>query len=150
MRRTTLALTVTAALLAATALAALVAVPAAGTWLDSRHQQTSAFDTGAAAKASRASVPRWLPDDARSVRYAMRTTGGERLLKATLPDGAPPAPCTAAPGTAAKAPAIGTDWFPADARDRAAVRCGAYYAYTDGDTLYAWQDNADWIRDGAN
>ncbi|MEU3354277.1 hypothetical protein [Streptomyces sp. NPDC037389] len=129
---------------------AAAAIPAAKDWYQGRHDQTSQYATGAEAKADRASVPRWLPDGAREIRYAMKTTGGDRLLKATLPTGKLPAECTALPsGTRAKEPNLSASWFPGPGKDagRAAqARCGLYYAYTDGGTLYAWQDNDDWIN----
>ncbi|WP_254811770.1 hypothetical protein [Streptomyces cavourensis] len=55
--------------------AGAVAVPQAREWYEGRHEQTASYATGKAAKAERPSVPRWLPDDAASVEYAMRTTG---------------------------------------------------------------------------
>ncbi|WP_370415812.1 hypothetical protein [Streptomyces fradiae] len=147
MNRTRIALA-TGGALAALAFTGVVAVPAADDWWDSRHDEYGAYATGAAAKSDRASVPRWLPDDAGRIEYAMRTTGGDRALKATLPGPALPSACTPLPATTARpAPALAPSWFPADAPDRATVRCGLYYAYADGDTLYAWQDHRDWVAD---
>ncbi|MGG8409497.1 hypothetical protein ACM614_24320 [Streptomyces sp. 12297] len=149
MRTKKIALT-TAGVLVAAGFAAAVAVPAAVDWYENRHEQTSSYATGAEAKKDRASVPGWLPDDAKSVEYAMRTTGGDRLLKATLADGRLPAQCTPAAAGGQPAgtadPGLTADWFPADAKDRATARCGIYYAYVDGDTLYGWQRNAEWIE----
>lgn len=88
MSRRTILLT-TAGVVAALGIAAAIAVPAANEWLDNRHQETSSYATGAEAKKARVSVPRWLPDGAESVKYSMKTTGGERLLEAALPDGKP-------------------------------------------------------------
>ncbi|MFI1812759.1 hypothetical protein ACH414_20750 [Streptomyces sp. NPDC020422] len=147
MNRTRLALA-TGGALAALAFTGAVAAPAVSDWWDGRHDEFDSYATGAAAKADRASVPRWLPDDAASVEYAMRTTGGDRALKAVLPSTAPPAGCAPLAADASRpAPALSTDLFPADAAGKAAVRCGLYYAYVDGHTLYAWQDNRDWIKD---
>ncbi|MCB5168938.1 hypothetical protein LG634_29495 [Streptomyces bambusae] len=141
----------TAGVLVAVGFAAAVAVPATLDWAGKRHEETSSYATGAEAKQARASVPRWLPDDARSVEYAMKTTGGDRLLKATLADGRLPAGCSPAPAGAAipagGAPALGAAWFPAGAEDRATARCGLYYAYVDGDTLYGWQHDKEWITE---
>lgn len=75
----------------------------------------------------------------------MKTTGGERLLKADLADaGRLPAQCKPE-GAPAKAVQLEADWFPKDARGRATLRCGTYYAYTEGHTLYAWQDKDDLV-----
>ncbi|MFG2616164.1 hypothetical protein ACGFXC_00925 [Streptomyces sp. NPDC048507] len=147
-RRRTLALT-TAASVIVVGLAAVVALPAAAHWYGGRHQESGGYATGAEAKGARASVPRWLPDGATSVEYAMGTTGGQRLLKATLRTPGLPPGCTGAPGSGAGEPELTASWFPKDAEDRATARCGLYYAYTEGDTLYAWQRNDDWIRNGA-
>ncbi|MFI8261790.1 hypothetical protein [Streptomyces sp. NPDC085665] len=140
------AVLITAAVLSAVGLAIVVALPAAADWYGNRHQETQAYATGAEAKSARASVPRWLADEAESVRYSIRTTGGDRLLKATLPDERLPAQCTTEPRPKAQEVALKEDWFPKDARGKATARCGLYYAYMDGTTLYAWQDNDDWLR----
>ncbi|GAA2929467.1 hypothetical protein GCM10020221_26580 [Streptomyces thioluteus] len=123
------------------------ALPTAKHWYESRHDQSSRYATGAEAKSDRASMPRWLPDDAADVRYAMRTTGGDRLLRATLADGRLPSSCKPLPSSDAssKRPALTASWFPGDRS--AQVRCGLYYAATDGGTLYAWQHDEDWIAD---
>ncbi|MFC5720488.1 hypothetical protein ACFP1Z_09980 [Streptomyces gamaensis] len=138
------AVLVTAGVVAATGVLAVVAVPAAADWFGKRHEQASSYATGAEAKSERASVPRWLPDDAKSVRYVMRTTGGDRLLKATLPSTELPAECRPATTDGAKKPDLSASWFPLDAQGQATARCGAYYAYMTDTTLYAWQDDKDW------
>ncbi|MFF0739971.1 hypothetical protein ACFYVL_06180 [Streptomyces sp. NPDC004111] len=132
---------------AAAAFLGVVAVPAVHDWFDSRHEESASYATGTAAKQARASVPRWLPDTAEGISYAMRTTGGDRLLKASLPAAsALPPTCKKIDTKAAPvAPALQADWFPENARDKATHRCDLYYSYTDGDTLYAWQQNDDWI-----
>lgn len=139
----------TAGAVAALGLAAAIAVPAANDWIENRHQETNSYATGAEAKSKRASVPRWLADDAEAVSYSMKTTGGERLLKADLPEGRLPAQCKPEPAPQAKAVELQADWFPKDARDRATLRCGTYYAYTEGHTFYAWQYGATWWRASA-
>ncbi|MCJ0873110.1 hypothetical protein [Streptomyces sp. AP-93] len=144
MRRKRVVL-ITAGVVAALGIAAAVAVPAANDWLANRHQQTNSYATGAEAKADRPSVPRWLADDAKSVSYSMKTTGGERLLKATLPGGKPPARCEAVPASQAKAIQLRADWFPKDAQGKASLSCGTYYGYMDGDTFYAWQHKDDLV-----
>ncbi|KPI33510.1 hypothetical protein OV450_6531 [Actinobacteria bacterium OV450] len=145
MIRRSVILTV-AAVVSVVGLATVVALPAAADWYDGRHQETDAYATGAEAKAARASVPRWLADGATSVRYALRTTGGDRLLTASLPDERLPTACTTEPRPKAQEVPMAEDWFPADARGKATARCGLYYAYMDGTTLYAWQHNDDWLR----
>ncbi|MFJ9622119.1 hypothetical protein [Streptomyces sp. NPDC101181] len=127
--------------------AGAVAVPEAKEWFDGRHEQTSSYATGKKAKEERASVPRWLPDDAASVEYAMRTTGGERILKATLHDARLPARCEPLDGRKAPAPEISASWFPSGVTDGAQGRCGSYYVSLEKDTLYAWQTHDDWVRD---
>ncbi|WP_371618767.1 hypothetical protein [Streptomyces sp. NBC_00454] len=145
MSRKTVAL-ITAGVVVALGVAAAIAVPAANEWRDNRHQETSSYATGAEAKKARASVPRWLADDAESVKYSMKTTGGERLLEAALPDGRLPAQCTALPAGNAKEVQLRADWFPEDARGRATHRCGTYYGYLEGHTLYAWQHGDDLLN----
>lgn len=147
MNRTSLALA-SGGVLAALAFGGAVAAPAVADWWDGRHDEFGSYATGAAAKTDRASVPRWLPDDAAPVEYAMKTTGGDRALKAVLPSTALPAGCTPLPPDAHRpAPALTPDWFPKDSAGRATARCGLYYVYVDGHTLYAWQDDQDWIKD---
>ncbi|WNF29367.1 hypothetical protein RI138_22485 [Streptomyces sp. C11-1] len=129
--------------------AAAVAVPEAKEWYEGRHEQTSAYATGKEAKEERESVPRWLPDDAASVEYAMRTTGGERILKATLSDGGLPARCEPLDGGSGPAPApeISASWFPSGVASSAKGRCGSYYVSLENHTLYAWQTNDDWVEE---
>ncbi|MYV59808.1 hypothetical protein GTW37_09950 [Streptomyces sp. SID4931] len=127
--------------------AGAVAVPEAKEWYDGRHEQTSSYATGKEAKEERESVPRWLPDDASSVEYAMRTTGGERILKATLHDGRLPAQCEALGGKSAPDPEISASWFPSGTASSAKGRCGSYYVALKDHTLYAWQTNDDWVAE---
>ncbi|MGQ4716119.1 hypothetical protein ACUN22_20810 [Streptomyces anulatus] len=127
--------------------AAAVAVPEAKEWYDGRHEQTSSYATGKEAKEERESVPRWLPDDAASVEYAMRTTGGERILKATLHDGSLPSECEVLGGKSAPDPEISASWFPSGAAKDVTGRCGSYYVSLEDRTLYAWQTNDDWVKE---
>jgi hypothetical protein len=148
MKRAVL-VTITASV-AGAAFLGLVAAPAAYDWFEGRHEESASYATGTAAKDARPSVPRWLPDTAQHISYAMKTTGGERLIKATLPTTATnPLPPTCKPlptGQKAKDPELRADWFPKDTTGkRATHRCDLYYAYTDDNTLYAWQHNDDWI-----
>ncbi|TQK52411.1 hypothetical protein FBY35_2846 [Streptomyces sp. SLBN-118] len=123
-------------------------VPAASDWYHHRHDEASSYKTAAEAKADRASFPRWIPDGATSVAYEMKTTGGDRLLKATLPSASMPAGCTPYKPTAnLPGPALKADWFPKDAAAKPTARCGLYYTFLDGNTLYGWQSNTDWIAE---
>ncbi|WP_424211045.1 hypothetical protein ACN20G_02505 [Streptomyces sp. BI20] len=141
------AVLITVGAVAGLGIAAAIAIPAASEWYENRHDESSTYASGSAAKSARPSVPRWLPDTASDVEYAMKTTGGERLLKAKLADAKLPEGCKALEKnkTAAK-PEIEAKWFPKGAESKAAARCERYYAYTDGTTLYAWQTNADWLE----
>ncbi|MEU8963737.1 hypothetical protein AB0C89_18820 [Streptomyces sp. NPDC048491] len=144
-RPRTIVITVVSVLVAL-GFAAVVAVPAAKDWYQNRHDEAASYRSGQEAKGDRASVPRWLPDGAKRIEYAMKTTGGDRLIKATLPSPALPATCTPhKPDTAPSPPAIRSTWFPKNAEQRVAARCGLYYAYMEGNTLYAWQANDDWV-----
>jgi hypothetical protein len=132
---------------AAAAFLGVVAAPAAYDWYQNRHDRSETYATGTAAKEARASVPRWLPDTAQDISYSMKTSGGDRLLKATLPG------ASALPPTCKKIdtrptpadPVLKAAWFPESARQQATHRCDLYYTYADGNTLYAWQYNADWV-----
>ncbi|WP_329566928.1 hypothetical protein [Kitasatospora sp. NBC_01266] len=119
--------------------------PVAGDLLASRHIEESNYTSGAQAKTARASVPRWLPDNATAVRYKMSTTGGDRLLRAHLPAGVLPTGCsTGAPGAGATAAKLHATWFPAGrATAEPVAQCGSYRVELEGEQLYAWQDNAD-------
>ncbi|RKN60043.1 hypothetical protein D7231_33595 [Streptomyces klenkii] len=136
---------VTAGVVVTLGVATVVAVLVAKEWIDKRHNETASYASGAEAKKERGSVPRWLPDDASSVQYAMKTTGGERLVKATLKDGRLPSVCKPAAELHAPAPEIEAKWFPNNVAGKATARCELYYAYTNGSTLYAWQINQDWV-----
>ncbi|GAA1153002.1 hypothetical protein F4556_001363 [Kitasatospora gansuensis] len=119
---------------------ALVVVPKAHDWFDDRHQQKSHYASGAAAKQDHASVPRWLPDGATKVTYLRSTTGGDRLISATLPDGGKlPAGCQK--GKPEGTVRLSAAWFPNDAVARADARCGLYNVAVIGDRLYGWQDD---------
>ncbi|MFI5529624.1 hypothetical protein ACIA8O_13910 [Kitasatospora sp. NPDC051853] len=119
---------------------AVVAVPMARDWAESRHRQQAAYDTGAAAKQDRVSVPRWLPDGATQVSYLMSTTGGDRLIRATVPGGTAPTECRA--GRPDGPVNLSASWFPDEAVARADLRCGLYNVALIGDQLYGWQDDA--------
>jgi hypothetical protein len=127
---------------------AMVGVPMAYDWFEGRHEQESSYATGKAAKADRASMPAWLPDNATQVRYKMKTNGGDRLLVARLAGGKLPQACAPFPhrahGVDRERPGLTASWFPKGVAHRVQVRCGLYYGFADRDTFYAWQQDRDW------
>ncbi|MEI5101885.1 alpha/beta hydrolase [Streptomyces sp. PmtG] len=102
------------------------------------HEEKSSYATGAEAKKDRKSVPRWLPDDARDISYAMSTTGQDRIVKFTTPNGKFPASCV--PGKPQGKPRLKADWFPSDVAAKAGTNCGTWSGARVGGALYAWQD----------
>ncbi|MFJ8621529.1 hypothetical protein ACIRD3_01620 [Kitasatospora sp. NPDC093550] len=129
----------------AVAVATVAIGPRVSDWYDGRHQEQASYDTGTQAKAGRHSMPAWLPDNASGVKYLMSTTGDDRLLRATLPEGRLPVGCTnGLPGKAAHpAPAsLKAGWFPEGVVAKASATCGHYNVALTGNQLYAWQDGA--------
>ncbi|MFE7190926.1 hypothetical protein [Kitasatospora sp. NPDC057541] len=129
----------------AVAVAAVAVGPRVAEWYDGRHQEQSSYSSGSAAKADRRAVPGWLPDNASSVRYLMSTTGDDRLLTATLPEGRLPVGCrTGEPGKGGHpAPAsLRAGWFPEGITARATGSCGHYTVALTGNQIFAWQDGA--------
>ncbi|MFF1905533.1 hypothetical protein [Kitasatospora sp. NPDC058218] len=129
----------------AVAVAAVAVGPRVSEWYDGRHQEQATYATGSAAKADRHAVPSWLPDNASGVHYLMSTTGDDRLLRATLPDGRLPAGCvTAQPGRGVHpVPAtMKAGWFPEGVSSKISGSCGHYDVTLTGNQLYAWQDGA--------
>ncbi|MFI8081279.1 hypothetical protein ACIF6L_10865 [Kitasatospora sp. NPDC086009] len=129
----------------AVAVATVAVGPRVSDWYDGRHQEQASYSTGSAAKADRQSVPSWLPDNASTVQYLMSTTGDDRLLRATLPDGRLPAGCvTAQPGSAVHPvpAALKAGWFPQGVSSKITGSCGQYNVTLTGNQLYAWQDGA--------
>ncbi|MFH8571772.1 hypothetical protein [Streptomyces sp. NPDC017993] len=124
------------------------------------HEERSEYGSGAAAKKDRASMPSWLPDDAKDIRYVLSTTGDDRLIAATFKDGRLPDGCTTGKGEGpgqgkgeGKAgaeddpakpqgkPKLKADWFPKDLRAKADTRCGTWSGAMAEGTFYAWQDD---------
>ncbi|MFJ3221238.1 hypothetical protein ACIPLC_35620 [Kitasatospora sp. NPDC086801] len=129
----------------AVAVAAVVIGPRVSEWYDGRHQEQAAYDTGSQAKAERRSMPAWLPDNASSVKYLMSTTGDDRLLRATLPEGRLPVGCsTGLPGKSAHSVPLSlkAGWFPEGVAAKVSGTCGHYNVTLTGNQLYAWQDGA--------
>ncbi|WP_406206416.1 hypothetical protein OH807_32790 [Kitasatospora sp. NBC_01560] len=129
----------------AVAVAAVAVGPRVSEWYDGRHQEQASYASGSDAKADRRAVPGWLPDNASSVRYLMSTTGDDRLLTATLPDGRLPAGCsTVTPSRTVHAvpTALKPGWFPQGVASKVTGSCGHYNVTLTGNQLYAWQDGA--------
>ncbi|MFH8380562.1 hypothetical protein ACH4E7_06420 [Kitasatospora sp. NPDC018058] len=129
----------------AVAVAAVAIGPRVSEWWDGRHQEQASYESGSQAKADRRSMPAWLPDNASSVKYLMSTTGEDRLLRATLPEGRLPSGCTA--GLSGKGPhpvpvSLKAGWFPESIAAKASGTCGHYNVTLTGNQLYAWQDGA--------
>ncbi|MFJ8675013.1 hypothetical protein [Streptomyces sp. NPDC093589] len=104
------------------------------------HEERSEYSTGAEAKKDRASMPRWLPDDAQDIKYVLSTTGDDRLLAATFHAGKLPGGC--ATGTGQGKPKLTADWLPEKLASKADTRCGTWSGATVDGTFYAWQDHA--------
>ncbi|MER5349925.1 hypothetical protein ABT093_06295 [Kitasatospora sp. NPDC002551] len=129
----------------AVAVAAVAVGPRVAEWYDGRHQEQSSYASGSAAKADHRAVPAWLPDNASAVRYLRSTTGDDRLLTATLPEGRLPAGCrTGEPGKGGHpAPvSLRAGWFPEGITTKVTGSCGHYNVALTGNQLYAWQDGA--------
>ncbi len=129
----------------AVAVAAVAVGPRVAEWYDGRHQEQSTYASGSDAKADRRSMPAWLPDNASSVRYLMSTTGDDRLLRATLPEGRLPAGCTTntpAKGNHLAPVSLKAGWFPDGITSKVTGSCGHYKVTLTGNQLYAWQDGA--------
>ncbi|MDF9816629.1 hypothetical protein [Streptomyces sp. SPB162] len=125
--------------------AAALTVPQVVDWYQGRGLAEAEYSSGGEAKKARRSVPRWLPDEATAVKYRMSTTGGDRLLKATLADGKLPAGCREGAGSGVRAN-LRADWFPQGTDREGTAACGAYNVVLKGKDLFAWQDHADWMK----
>ncbi|MFJ5229541.1 hypothetical protein ACIQBJ_06515 [Kitasatospora sp. NPDC088391] len=125
---------------AAAVMIGLMVAPAAVEQFQDRMDQTRRWPSGAAAKAERTEVPRWLPDTATGIAFLSGGHDGDRLIRATLPDRALPAGCTE--GRADGELHLRAHWFPRDTPQRATAHCGRYSVALVGDRLYGWQDGA--------
>ncbi|GLW53469.1 hypothetical protein [Kitasatospora phosalacinea] len=126
---------------AAAALLLVMVAPAALQRMQDRMDHTVRYPSGAAAKADRGgAAPGWLPDSATGVALLGSDRQGDRLIRATLPERALPAGCTA--GRPLGDVHLRAPWFPSDAPQRATAHCGLYDVALVGDQLYGWQDAA--------
>ncbi|MFJ5880738.1 hypothetical protein [Kitasatospora cineracea] len=134
-RRTAVAVVVGGA---ATAMLLVMVAPAAIQRVQDRLDQTVRYPSGSAAKADRTEVPRWLPDSATGIAFLAPGDGGERLIRATVPDRALPTACTTT-GHTLDDPHLRAHWFPTDTPRRATAHCGQYDVALVGDQLYGWR-----------
>ncbi|MFD0566366.1 hypothetical protein ACFQ2M_33705 [Kitasatospora saccharophila] len=89
---------------AAAAMLLVMVAPAAVQRMQDRMDHTARYPSGAAAKADRGGqAPGWLPDSATGVALLGSDRQGDRLIRATLPERALPAACTAGGRSAASA-----------------------------------------------
>ncbi|KAA9155923.1 hypothetical protein FPZ12_028810 [Amycolatopsis acidicola] len=104
------------------------------------HVKTVDYDTGAAGKTDDdVRLPGWVPDQARAISEAVRTTGTERILKMRLDDTELLSSCQAS-SPPAKAPTLSTPWWPTTTHTKATLLCDAdWYITKDGNTVYAYR-----------
>ncbi|WP_284750413.1 hypothetical protein [Amycolatopsis sp. RTGN1] len=102
------------------------------------HIKTTEFPTGAEGKMDRdAQLPSWVPDEAKSVTEAIRTTGTERILRFTNAD----LPTTCRPGVVVKTAATLTaDWWPHGTEGKADQVCDQeWHVVKANDAVYAFK-----------
>lgn len=104
------------------------------------HVKTVGYDTGAAGKNNDDTrLPAWMPDEARSISEAIRTTGTERVLRMRLDDPALLDSCHASPSPA-KPPTLPVPWWPTDEHTKATLLCDSdWYVSLEGTTVYAYR-----------
>jgi hypothetical protein len=104
------------------------------------HVKAVDYATGTAGKNDqKAQLPKWVPDQARSVSEAIRTTGSERILRFTLDDSKLLTACH--PGAASRTPATLTaSWWPDRQESKTNRVCDTdWYVLMQGTTVYAYQ-----------
>ncbi|MFI5590689.1 hypothetical protein ACIA5G_36975 [Amycolatopsis sp. NPDC051758] len=102
------------------------------------HVKNAAFTTGAEGKKDADTrLPSWVPDEAKSVTEAIRTTGSERILRFTTAD----VPATCTPAAAAKTAATLTaSWWPGGTEGRTDRVCGdGWHVLKASDAVYAFK-----------
>jgi hypothetical protein len=104
------------------------------------HVKTVDYATGTAGKTDEhAQLPSWVPDQARSVSEAIRTTGSERILRFTVDHPKALAACRPA-GASSKAATLTASWWPSRQESRTDRVCDTHwYVLMQGTTVYAYQ-----------
>ena len=104
------------------------------------HVKTVDYATGAAGKTdAHAHLPSWVPDQARSVSEAIRTTGSERILRFTVDH--PKALAACRPGGASPTSAtLSAAWWPSGQESKTDRVCATdWHVLMQGTTVYAYQ-----------
>jgi hypothetical protein len=104
------------------------------------HVKTVDYATGAAGKKDQhVQLPSWIPDQARSVSEAIRTTGSERILRLTLDD--PKVLTACRPAVASRKPAtLAASWWPSGQESKTDTLCDTdWYVLMQGTTVYAYR-----------
>jgi hypothetical protein len=104
------------------------------------HVKTLDYATGTVGKSDQeARLPSWVPDQARSVSEAIRTTGLERILRFTLDD--PKVLTVCRPAVASGTPATLTAlWWPSGQEFKTDKLCDPdCYVLVQGTTVYAYR-----------
>lgn len=104
------------------------------------HVKTVTYATATAGKSDQdARLPTWIPDGARSVSEAIRTTGSERILRFTLDDSKTLKACHRA--AASRTPATLTaSWWPKGQESKTDTVCASdWYVLEQGATVYAYR-----------
>jgi hypothetical protein len=104
------------------------------------HVKNVDYSTGTAGKADKhARLPGWVPDQARSVSEAIRTTGSERILRFTVDHPKALAACRPA-GASRKAATLTASWWPSGQESKTDRVCDTdWYVLIQGTTVYAYQ-----------
>jgi hypothetical protein len=104
------------------------------------HVKTVDYATGTAGKSDQeARLPSWVPDQARSVSEAIRTTGSERILRFTLDD--PKVFTACGPAVASRTPTtLSASWWPSGQESKTDKLCDPdWYVLVQGTTVYAYR-----------
>lgn len=104
------------------------------------HVKTVNFGTATAGKNDRnTQLPSWIPDQARSVSEAIRTTGSERILRFTLNDPKALTGCRPAAASPTRA-TLTASWWPSGQESKADALCAnEWYVRQQGATVYAYR-----------
>jgi hypothetical protein len=104
------------------------------------HVKTVDYATGTAGKENgHAQLPSWVPDQARSVSEAIRTTGSERILRFTVDHPKVLAACRPA-AASRKAATLTAAWWPSGQESKTDRVCDTdWHVLMQGTTVYAYQ-----------